>query len=134
MGAAKKGKAPARNGSSGESGEEGQDKHTKPKKRKAKAAEGEGPPRKRKKRKPSPPQEEAEQPELSQEGTQEFSCGPQYRAEYTVCLLLARRMRLDKQLKEVLKPAKRAKKRTKANEDDVRCSNDRLGHNKLTNP
>ena len=37
-------------------------------------------------------------------------------------------MKLDKAIKDVLKPAKRAKKRTKANEDDVRCSNDLLHH------
>ena len=41
-------------------------------------------------------------------------------------------MKLDKAIKEVLKPAKRAKKRTKANEDDVRCGSDRPHHNRLT--
>ena len=41
-------------------------------------------------------------------------------------------MKLDKAIKEVLKPAKRAKKRTKANEDDVRYSSDELRHNRLT--
>ena len=41
-------------------------------------------------------------------------------------------MKLDKAIKEVLKPAKRAKKRTKANEDDVRCSSDELHYNTLT--
>ena len=33
--------------------------------------------------------------------------------------LIVRKLELDKQIKEVLKTTKRAKKRTKANEDDV---------------
>jgi len=41
-------------------------------------------------------------------------------------------MKLDKAIKEVLKPAKRAKKRTKANEDDVRCDSGQLHHKRLT--